>query len=174
MNRRLIVLAVALGALAACGREGPLVSGLASPTPTATAFETPLATATPEATATPQATETPTPAETETPGAISAPSEKSGIFGSVKSSPECPPGQSSPCPERPVAGAEVTARDQSGKVAGTTRADAEGKFTLGLAPGKYKVTASSPSVGSCDEQDVEVTESHYTPVRIDCAAGPPR
>jgi predicted small lipoprotein YifL len=160
-------LAIALSALAACGREGPLVSGLASPSPTATTYETPFPTESPAATESPEATETATPEASETPEATAAtsqPSGRSGIYGSVTTT--CPSTQTTtPCPEEPVAGAEVTAKDESGKVAGTARTDAQGKFEMALSPGTYEVTANA---AGCTKERAEVTGGHYTPVHVDC------
>jgi carboxypeptidase family protein len=172
MSRRLIGVLIALTALAGCGREGPLVSSLASPSPEATTTPFP---ETPEPTESVEPTESPaspTPQETTSSPAPTTLAAKSGIFGSVKAGPTCPvERQESPCPERPVTDAEVTAKDASGKVAGTAKTDAEGEFTMGLAPGSYEVTASSPSVMSCDTQHADVVERHYTPVRITCDTG---
>jgi predicted small lipoprotein YifL len=164
-------LVIALSALAACGKEGPLVSSLASPTPVATTFETPIATESPVATESPEATESATPAASETPEATAAtsqPAGRSGIYGSVTTT--CPSTQTAtPCPEEPVAGAEVTAKDESGKVAGTARTDAQGKFEMALSPGTYEVTANA---GGCTKERAEVTEGHFTPVHIDCYGVP--
>jgi hypothetical protein len=169
---RLLVL-IALMGLVGCGREGPLVSSaLTSPSPTTVA--TPIATPTPEATESPAATESPTPSpdSDESPAPTGGGSDNSGIQGSVRAGPTCPVEQeNSPCPDRPVAGAEVTAKTASGEEAGKTTADEEGRFSLRLEPGSYDVTASSPSVMGCDTQRVDVIESHYTPVRITCDTG---
>lgn len=168
MSRRLVVLAIALTALAACGQEGPLVSGLdtSSPSPTATPLETPFATESPEPSETPEASASPTPEASETPEtpATSQPSGRSGIYGGVTDT--CPSdATSTPCPEDPVVGAEVTAKDSSGNVAGTARTDAQGKFQMELGPGSYDVTANGDG---CTTEKVEVAESQFTPVHIDC------
>jgi hypothetical protein len=77
----------------------------------------------------------------------------------------------SPCPERPVSGAEVIAKTTSGETAGTTKADDQGKFSLRLPPGEYEVTAKSSSVTSCETQRVTVYDHQYTPVAISCDTG---
>lgn len=168
MSRRLVILGIVLAGLAACGQEGPLVSGLAasSPSPTATPFETPFATESPEASETPEASASPAPEASETPDApaTSQPSGPSGIYGGVTDT--CPPdATSTPCPEDPVVGAEVTAKDSSGNVAGTARTDAQGKFQMELGPGSYDVTANGEG---CTTEKVEVAEGQYHPVHIDC------
>lgn len=171
MMRRSLGVLVVLLAMAACGREGPLLGTAVVSPPQET--ETPLPTValspspTAEATESPEAT-TATPEETATaePDAGNA-----GIFGSVVAGPTCPVEQSSsPCPERPVPDAEVTAKEGD-RVAGTARADSNGKFTMRLEPGTYQVTASSPSVMSCETEEVTVGEHQYQPVRINCDTG---
>lgn len=164
---------VALIGLAACGTEGPLVrSKLTSPRPTATAEVTPAAETT-RPTDSPEPTQTPTSTpQTDTPAPSEPAGDNAGIFGSVVAGPTCPVEQeNSPCPDRPVPGAEVTAKTPSGETAGTTRADDQGKFTLRLAPGSYDVTAGSRDVMSCDTQRVDVADHQYTPVRITCDTG---
>ncbi|HYZ94068.1 MAG TPA: carboxypeptidase regulatory-like domain-containing protein [Actinomycetota bacterium] len=171
MMRRLLGALVLLMALAACGREGNLVgTTVASAPPETTApAETAAPTESPtaEPTSSPQATQT-APSETSSaaPGAANA-----GIFGSVVARPSCPVEEAnSPCPERPVPDAEVTAK-QGDDVKGSARTDSNGKYTLRLAPGTYTVTASSPSVMSCDTHEVTVRDHQYTPVRITCDTG---
>jgi hypothetical protein len=161
---------VVLLAFAACGREGPISSQLVSATPTVdpSPVGTAPATPTPDATQTPGTRPSPTP--DATPAPTSAPGD-AGIFGSVQAGPTCPVEQeNSPCPDRPVTDAEVTAT-QDGTVAGRTTTDEEGKFRLRLRPGTYDVTASSRSVMACDTQRIVVNERQYTPVRITCDTG---
>jgi hypothetical protein len=166
---------IALFAFAACGREAPLtsVSAIESPTP----YQTPYAT--PEVSETPAATESasPEPAESGSPSpegsATPAPvGGNAGINGSVKAGPTCPVEQAnSPCPERPVAGAEVTAKSASTGAVTTTKADNDGRFTMRLAAGNYDVTAKSDSVMGCSTEHVTVHEHSYTPVVVDCDTG---
>ncbi len=170
MRRSLGVLVVVL-AMAACGREGPLVgTAVVSAPPETTppaATEAPTELPSAEPSESPEAT-TAAPEET----ASAAPSGgNAGIFGGVAAGPTCPVEQaSSPCPERPVADAEVTAK-QGDTVGGTARTDSNGKFTMRLAPGTYEVTAKSPSVMSCETEEVTVAEHQYQPVRITCDTG---
>jgi predicted small lipoprotein YifL len=172
MMRRSFGVLVVLLAMAACGREGPLIGTAVvsppaeTPTPLLTLAPSPSPTA--EATSSPEAT-TAEPEETATtsPGG----GDNAGIFGSVVAGPTCPVEQSSsPCPERPVPDAEVTAKEGD-RVAGTARTDSNGKFTMRLVPGTYDVTASSPSVMSCETEEVTVAEHQYQPVRINCDTG---
>jgi predicted small lipoprotein YifL len=171
MMRRPLGALVLLLALAACGREGPLVgTNIASAPPETTApayTSAPTESPTAEPTSSPEATST-APSETES----AAPSSgNAGIFGSVVAGPTCPVEQaSSPCPDRPVPDAEVTAK-QGDDVGGSTKTDSNGKYTLRLAPGTYQVTASSPSVMSCETKEVTVVERQYQPVRITCDTG---
>lgn len=171
--RRFLVAAVMLTwILAACGREGPLVSGLAGSSPSPTPFATAEPTATPEATESPSPSPTATasPKPTTTPPATSTPGN-SGIFGSVRAGCPVQP-QQTPCPDEPVPDAEVTARTEAGEEAGTTRTDTQGRFELRLPPGTYDVTASSPTVASCETERVTVGERQFTPVQINCETGP--
>jgi hypothetical protein len=64
----------------------------------------------------------------------------------------------------------VTAKDGD-RVAGTAKTDSNGKFTMRLEPGTFQVTASSPSVMSCETEEVTVGEHQYQPVRINCDTG---
>lgn len=167
-NREGFRILIVLLAFAACGREGAISSQLVTTSPTLvpSPVETAPATPTPSSTQTPIASPTAPPS----PDPSSAPGD-AGIFGSVQAGPTCPVEQeNSPCPERPVSDAEVTA-SEDGRVAGRTTSDDEGKFRLRLRPGTYDVTASSPSVMACDTQRIVVNERQYTPVRITCDTG---
>ncbi len=167
---RLVVLVVI--AFTACGREGnvlptSLTSG-ASPSPT-----TP--TASPEPSASVEPTESPEPlptSDTPSPAPTASRVGRAGIHGSVRAGPTCPvEQQNSPCPERGVEGAEVTAKSTSSGEVHSTAAGKQGAFSLELPPGAYDVTASSETVMGCDTQRVDVTEGHSTPVVISCDTG---
>lgn len=63
------------------------------------------------------------------------------VRGRVVSAPTCPVERlRSPCPPRPVVGADVVATDQ-GRVVGQTRSGASGRFTLSLPRGRHLITA---------------------------------
>jgi hypothetical protein len=101
----------------------------------------------------------------------SAASTPSGIVGTVVAGPTCPVERpESPCPDRPVGDARVTAKDDG--TTKTTRSDASGAFRLRLKPGTYVVTATSDGLlGGCDEQPVRVAKRRYTRVTITCDTG---
>ena len=64
-----------------------------------------------------------------------------GIQGQVLIGPTCPVERAgSPCPDKPVQ-AVVTALVRLGKAAGSVRTDANGNFSLAIAPGSYLVYA---------------------------------
>ena len=65
----------------------------------------------------------------------------SEVEGMVVSGPHCPVERAeSPCPDLPVAGAEVVALDGRGDVVGTDIADDDGRYGILLPPGRYTVT----------------------------------
>ena len=96
---------------------------------------------------------------------------RSGITGTVQAGPTCPvETPESPCPDRPVEDARVTAK--GGGTTKTTRSDASGGFRLRLKPGTYTVTATSDGLlGGCDEQRVRVVRQRYTDITITCDTG---
>ena len=101
----------------------------------------------------------------------SAATVRSGIKGTVKAGPTCPvETPESPCPDRPVDDAHVTAENSGGETK-ATRSDASGAFRLRLKPGTYTVTARSESVFGCDEQQVRVRKHRYADVTITCDTG---
>jgi hypothetical protein len=67
------------------------------------------------------------------------------VAGHVLAAPACPVQiAGSPCPPRPVAGADVVAEDD-GEVVARTTTGSDGSFTLSLPPGSYTVVASTVS-----------------------------
>lgn len=107
-----------------------------------------------------------------TPKPTAAYSATSGVTGKVVAGPTCPVERAdSPCPDRPVDDAKVTARSSSGSTK-TTHADGNGRFKLSLAPGSYNLHADSPqNMGGCSDETVTVTSHHYTDVTITCDTG---
>jgi hypothetical protein len=101
----------------------------------------------------------------------SAAGARSGITGTVVAGPTCPvETPESPCPDRPVSDARVTAK--GGGTSKTTRSDASGAFRLRLKPGTYTITAASEGLlGGCDEQHARVAKRRYTDVTITCDTG---
>lgn len=72
---------------------------------------------------------------------MDTPRSGSGVQGMVVSGPHCPVERAdSPCPDLPVAGADVVALDENGEAAGTDTSDDDGRFGMPLPPGTYTVT----------------------------------
>jgi len=95
---------------------------------------------------------------------------RSGISGVVQAGPTCPVERpESPCPDRPVAGAKITAKN--GPTVGRTKSDETGHYKLRLKPGMYIVTASSDRVFGCDTTQAKVVKHEYTNVTITCDTG---
>ncbi len=76
-------------------------------------------------------------------GPTGGPGPAGGIRGVVLLGPMCPvERQGSPCPDRPIpATVEVLARDGAGPIIARTRAGADGRFEVRVAPGRYLVVA---------------------------------
>ena len=169
-----MALVVVALAFASCGQEGNVIpSALTSGEPPSLTLPPSTASPAPSPSAGPTKTPTVSPTSTTASPAptTTTPSGRSGIQGSVKAGPTCPvEQQNSPCPDRPVAGADVTATSSAGEEHSTT-ADDQGNFSLELPAGAYDVTASSEAVMGCDTQRVDVRAGYYTPVAITCDTG---
>jgi len=95
---------------------------------------------------------------------------RSGVNGIVQAGPTCPVERpESPCPDRPVSDATVTAKH--GRVTRRTTSGPDGSFSLKLAHGAYDVTATSRSVFGCDTTRVRVTKNSYATATITCDTG---
>lgn len=100
----------------------------------------------------------------------SARATRSGITGTVVAGPTCPvETEESPCPDRPVADATVTAKGRPAKKSTQTASD--GTFRMRLPHGSYQVTAKSESAFFCEERPVRVYRNQYTDVTITCDTG---
>jgi hypothetical protein len=84
-----------------------------------------------------------------------------GVRGLVLAGPTCPVERvgASPC-VRVVAGAEILARDGSGRIAARARSDGAGNYFLALAPGSYVVEPQPVGglMGTAQPVAVEVTD----------------
>lgn len=95
----------------------------------------------------------------------------SGIEGEVSAGPTCPveqPGMD--CAPRPVTDATVRAVDNAGREAATATTDDAGEYGMRLDPGSYVVSATSPTVFGCDDEQVTIAGG-YTKVDISCDTG---
>jgi hypothetical protein len=97
----------------------------------------------------------------------------SGIQGTVVSGPTCPvEQQGSPCPEQPESALIRVTKAGSQTAAGVGRTDANGKFRLTFAPGRYTVTAQAPGAfAGCQPVDVTVPPKKFVTVKVLCDTG---
>ena len=76
-----------------------------------------------------------------------------------------------PCPPLPVA-AHIEAYDDADRLVRSTDADADGRFSLVLAPGRYVLTASTGNVfPRCHPFPVTMPESGAVRADITCDTG---
>jgi hypothetical protein len=96
----------------------------------------------------------------------------SGVEGSVQAGPTCPVERvDSPCPPQPVA-ADVTVSDSGGRVVARTRSGDDGRFRIGVAPGRYVVTAETGNTyPRCNPAEVTVPPDRYAGVVVECDTG---
>jgi hypothetical protein len=96
----------------------------------------------------------------------------SGVAGRVTAGPSCPverPDQ--PCPDKPV---ETTLHllRKDGSVAARGRSGSDGRFTIAVAPGSYRLVADWPSrVGHCAPVEVTVEQGRFTRADMSCDTG---
>jgi hypothetical protein len=101
----------------------------------------------------------------------------SGIRGRVTSSPTCPVQRTPPdpaCAPRGFAARVRIVRVSDGRVVARLGASGDGRFSVALAPGRYRVTASaaSGSPPTCPSAvNSTVRSGRYTRVAIDCDSG---
>jgi hypothetical protein len=92
----------------------------------------------------------------------------SGVRGVVVAGPQCPvESADSPCPDAPVPNTEIQVK-RSGEVVATATSDADGAFTITLAPGTYTVEAVADpgGIGYAKPVDVTVTDSTFAQVSV--------
>ena len=98
----------------------------------------------------------PTPSPTSSPPTTGAPSPPAGTgaYGTVSAGPTCPVERvDHPCPPRPVS-AEVDAR-QGGRTVASTTSNAQGDYSIRLAPGGYTlVVVTNSAFPRCNPVDV--------------------
>ena len=71
-----------------------------------------------------------------------APSAGQAISGTATAGPVCPVVTDPPdpsCEDRPVAGAEIVVRNESGEAVARVRTAEDGSFLISLAPGRYEL-----------------------------------
>jgi hypothetical protein len=91
----------------------------------------------------------------------------SGIRGLVLLGPQCPVvQQGSPCPDTPFEGT-VAVTDLSGRLVGTTRSGADGRFEIRLDPGTYLLQAIDlQGVTFSKPVTMEVTAGHMNDATV--------
>ena len=99
-------------------------------------------------------------------------SDPPGVFGVVLAGPTCPVETADdPCPPRPV-DAAIDAHDAEGDVLASTRTDADGHYSLTLAPGSYTVVATTGAgLPICQPVTIIVTPGPPVHADISCDTG---
>lgn len=99
-------------------------------------------------------------------------SDPPGVFGVVLAGPTCPVETADdPCPPRPV-DAAIDAHDADGDVLASTRTDADGHYSLTLAPGSYTVVATTGAgLPICQAVTIIVTPGPPVRADISCDTG---
>lgn len=103
--------------------------------------------------------------------------DRSGVAGQVHLGPQCPvETERDPCEDEPAAGSTVTVAKQlpgdsyaAGEVVASIETEADGSYSVAVAPGSYVVTADAGM--SCELMDVRVTADAYANVDIPCDTG---
>lgn len=105
-------------------------------------------------------------------GSSSSPAASGTVTGVVLSAPSCPVERAgSPCPPRPVPGAEVTAT-RDGTTVARVRTGRDGLFDMSLAAGAYTITARQPrGIGSSAIKDVTVQAGAIVAVTLTVDSG---
>ena len=100
------------------------------------------------------------------------PDASQGIEGIALSGPQCPvQSENDPCPDLPHQ-AWLQVRDPSGGLVTRFQSGADGRFRVGLRPGRYRVDPESGDpFPFADEQTVDVAEGAYTEIVINFDTG---
>ena len=107
---------------------------------------------------------------------VGVPADKnSGIRGIVLLGPTCPVMQNPPqegCADKPYATDIVAYYGKSLRVAGRTRSDADGRFTLPLPPDGYTIQAAGQNPRpACADEWVQVLADGFVEIQISCDTG---
>lgn len=108
-----------------------------------------------------------------TANAVAAPIT-TGISGSVHISPAHPgPQRIGDSGQKPMAGAKVQVLDANQRVVAQAVTDADGKFSIALAPGEYSVEVDTGGavLPRCGTSEAKVQEGHVAQVELDCDSG---
>ena len=96
----------------------------------------------------------------------------SGVSGRITASPTCPVEQvGHPCPPRPVT-ATIKAQKGKGRVVARARSDANGHYSMRLAPGRYTlVVQTGAQFPRCPTTPVSVPPNQVVTADISCDTG---
>ena len=106
------------------------------------------------------------------PGALLGPDAPQGIAGVAMRGPICPVAtQGAECADRPHQ-AWIDIRDAAARRVARVRTDEEGRFRVGLVPGRYRlVPESGDPFPVASEQDVDVAAGVFTEVIVSFDTG---
>jgi hypothetical protein len=106
------------------------------------------------------------------PGTPASSGADSGIEGIALAGPQCPVEiEGSPCPPKPIA-IRVVVRDRSGGEVVTFQTAADGRFRVGLPPGRYTLsTADQAVLLFLKPTEVNVPEGSYVELQLDVDTG---
>jgi hypothetical protein len=109
-------------------------------------------------------------------GAASITAASGTITGDVEAGPTCPVEQvENPCPPKPVTNREVKILSKRGQIVATTTTDAQGHFSVAVAPGDYVVAVAivSGQVGMRQSSpgDVSVASGQPSYIKIELDTG---
>ena len=97
-----------------------------------------------------------------------------GIRGAVHISPAHPGPQRIGDPgQKPMAGAKVQVLDANQRVVARAVTDADGKFSIALAPGQYSVEVETDGavLPRCGTSEAKVQDGQVVQVELDCDSG---
>lgn len=100
------------------------------------------------------------------------PDAEQGVEGVALRGPMCPvQSQQNPCPDQPYQ-AWVNIRDAAGGLVTRVRTDTDGRFRVGLEPGRYTLDPESGDpFPVASQQDVEVVAGSFTDVVVSFDTG---
>jgi hypothetical protein len=103
--------------------------------------------------------------------AVAGSSTRGTVVATIDAGPTCPVERvGHPCPPEPVT-ARVEARDLHGRLAGSTRSDARGRFSLKLARGTFNLRVLTGVLPRCPLVTVRVRAGKTMRTAVHCDTG---